>query len=161
MARILPHITASSSHEGPRGREEMRSQITALLLAVLIPELPVKSSLITGAGPHGVSLRLRWGEKELLLLSSPKVGSHLKPETKCLVLRHTERLRPSHARWNILEVKYCHFDWSYRPILLQYGRGLYKGENTKKRESLEATLDTGYNRWSVGHWGDNTPLLEP
>lgn len=62
----------ASPLEGSKGGEKMGSQITALLLAVLWSEHPVKSSLRIRCGPHGVCLRLRWCEKELSLFSSPK-----------------------------------------------------------------------------------------
>lgn len=42
------------------------------------------------------------------------------------------------------------FCWSHRPILIQCRKGLYKGVDTKRWESLGAVLEIGYNRWSVG-----------
>lgn len=52
MARILPQLIANPPHEGPKGGEKMGNQITNLLLAVLMSELPGKSPLNTWAGPR-------------------------------------------------------------------------------------------------------------
>ena len=57
MARILPRIMASLPHKGPKGGEQMRSQIATSLFAVLMSEYPVKSSLVTWAEPHGVKFK--------------------------------------------------------------------------------------------------------
>lgn len=74
MIRILPHIIANPPHEAPKGGEKMGNQMTNLLLAVLMSELPGKSPLNTWAGPWGVHLRLRWCEEG--------AGPPSKPQTR-------------------------------------------------------------------------------
>lgn len=57
----------------------------------------------------------------------------------------------------ISEVTYHYFwifYWSYRPTLVQCGKGLHKHVNSRRRRSLRAILESGYH--SV--WGKNWVL---
>lgn len=83
MDRILPYVLPYTRASAPMSipREESKwSQITTLLFAVLMSELPVKDSLLTWAEQYGISVRvILSGEGDF---PSPKPQTRQSPETR-------------------------------------------------------------------------------